>query len=299
MGLIFKFKNQAFKNNLILTVVIYLSALCVNAQDTTRHWKVLTKIGLTGSISNVSSNWKSGGNNSISANGSLNSKLNFKNRLLTWDSELDLQYGLIKQNGIEARKSLDRIFLDSKLGYKIGKQWNIFFSTNFLTQFDAGFRYSKNSTGIESGSLISKFFAPAFITSALGIEFKKSDNLWLRLGTGALRQTFMLDTSIYRNEPKNYGVPIGYKLLNEFALQLSCFYKFSPLKNIDVQARYIGLYPIDKGIAYMSQRMELSVVAKFSKLLNFTFNTIQVYDLNQDSEWQGNQILGLGLLFSF
>lgn len=101
------------------------------------------------------------------------------------------------------RKIADRIFFDSRYGYKVSKHWSAFASVNFQTQFDAGYEYVKEKdaagkeTGVEIATRISGFMSPGYLTQALGMDYKPVDYFSAQFGVGALRQSFVLDQTLY------------------------------------------------------------------------------------------------------
>jgi hypothetical protein len=153
----------------ITAMLMAVLALPVLAQDAatpadTSYWKRSFKAGLTFNQASFSSNWKAGGVNSIGFNSFVNFQANYLKGKHSWDNQIDLQYGYVNNEGQGARKSIDRIFLDTKYGYQISEHWNTFLALNFVSQFAKGFQYD-DVGGIEQSLLISDFLSPAFITT--------------------------------------------------------------------------------------------------------------------------------------
>jgi hypothetical protein len=121
---------------------------------------------------------ESRGVNSIAFGSILNGNAKYAKEKWSWDSQLELIYGLVKNEGQEFRKSNDRIFLDSKVGYKINDKWGYFTSLNFITQFSQGFDFTQDDP-----ILISSFFSPAFLTTGFGFEYKPNEEFALRFGS--------------------------------------------------------------------------------------------------------------------
>src|SRR5690606_916416 len=146
---------------------------------------------------------KAGGISSVAFNSHLDARADYASGNVSWDNEVQLQYGLIKNKGTEQRKSIDRIYLDSKYGQKISSDWNAFVSANFLSQFAPGYDYDIDADG--NDRLISNFLSPGFLTFALGAEYKPNPHFFLRLSPFAPRFTFLADDAVAANE--RYGVP--------------------------------------------------------------------------------------------
>jgi len=191
--------------------------------DSITHWKKAFRIGLNLNQASFSSNWKAGGVNSLGFNTLLNFKANYRKDLHSWDNEIDLLFGLVNNEGQGRRKTLDRIFMDTKYGRKLNKNWDAILSSNLQTQFAAGYNYITDSVGASHSSLISDFFAPAFITAALGFEWHPVEYFKLRLSPLAPRVTIVNNAQrfVTADNPRPYGVdPVGTTRFEWYAFQL-------------------------------------------------------------------------------
>src|SRR5690606_13988676 len=126
------------------------------------------RAGLNFNQAAFSGNWKNGGINSVAFGTIIAGKANYTKERMTWDNEMELLFGIVNNEGETTRKSNDRIFLDSKVGYKMSGHWSTYFSLNFLTQFAKGYEYNEDG----SATIISNFLAPGYLTSSLGFEYK-------------------------------------------------------------------------------------------------------------------------------
>jgi hypothetical protein len=81
-------------------------------------------------------NWSAGGNNSISLGGLVNVFAKYKKGKVTWDNNLELGYGVIKQGDNKKWwKNDDKIQFSSKFGRQIKKSWYATALGDFRTQF--------------------------------------------------------------------------------------------------------------------------------------------------------------------
>ena len=271
----------------------------VEVSDTT-YWTNNLSIGLNFSQASFSENWKAGGVNSVAIGAIVSGSANYKKAKLDWTNEFELQYGIVNNEGQGNRKSVDRILLDSKIGYDISKNWNGFFSANFLTQFAQGFRYEENANGDEEQLLISNFMAPGFLTTSLGFEFKPSKVFWMRLSPFSPRFTFVSDTTIYRNVPSNYGVEIGETLRTEWlAASVTANFEKEIFENVSLKSRYSFFANYEQlAFSKIDHRLDIVITAKVNSWLNVNFNSIMLYDIDQDADLQLSQLLAVGLLYS-
>lgn len=253
--------------------------------------------GLNLNQANFSSNWKAGGTNSVAIGALLNDKIIYSFKKIEFTSDIQAIYGTVQNQGQDIRKTNDRIFSDQKFGYKLKPHWYLFGSLNFQSQFDAGFEYTKEDGGMERSILISKFMNPAFFTQSLGIEYKPAKWLSARAGLGTLRQTFVTDTTLYRNTPSNYGVEIGKKARMEMAMLFIVDVDKEVMKNLFLKSRFSLFYNYET-LNTADYRWDVSLTAKVNKFVNVNLSGTVLYDKDMDRSVQYTQALGLGILFT-
>jgi hypothetical protein len=146
--------------------------------DTT--WRTTITAGFNFNQASFSGNWRAGGVNSVALGSLFNLRADYEKGRLDWDNSIDLLYGMTNNRGQGFRKTTDRIFLDSKLGYKLSDKWNMFLSGNFLSQFAPGYRYEKDLLDRERSINISDFMTPAFLMFAYGFEYKPAEYFYVR-----------------------------------------------------------------------------------------------------------------------
>lgn len=262
-------------------------------KDTT-YWNSELSIGFNLNQASFSGNWKAGGVNSFALGSILSGKANYAKDKLSWDNQLELIYGVVKNDDLGLRKSNDRIFFDSKVGYKITQKWGYFASLNFITQFTDGFDYSADDP-----VLISRFFAPAFLTSGFGFEYKPNENFALRLAPFSPRFTFVTDTNLINTVPGNYGVPEGQKLRTEWlAFQVFMTYNKKFSDNLTLNARYQIFANLETlEFRTIDHRLDFTLIAKITRYVDVTFTSINVYDIDMVEGIQFSQALALGILY--
>jgi Protein of unknown function (DUF3078) len=119
-----------------------------------------------------SPNWKAGGINSIALEVNLDLHLDYARRELSFTNEFQVQLGGFNSKGLGIRKSLDKLFIDSKIGYRVGPHIFLFSSANFQSQFLNGYTYFADSNNFTQKTKISGLLAPGYLTEALGLEYK-------------------------------------------------------------------------------------------------------------------------------
>ncbi|GIV36760.1 MAG: hypothetical protein KatS3mg032_1139 [Cyclobacteriaceae bacterium] len=285
----------------LLVAIIYTSCPAqIIKPDTTTHWRKKFILGLNFNQASFSSNWKGGGINSVGLNGLLNFKARYLKARLSWDNELDFLYGFVRNEGQGFRKTVDRLFLDTKFGYSLNDKWDLFSSINLLTQFAPGYRFNDDNTR----NLISDFFAPAFLTSAWGVEYRPSEFFRMRISPFTPRLTFVYDNNgrfdaVSTTAP--YGVNTGENLRMEWlAFQLLADFNKDIFQNVNLKWRYMMFANYETLSAKtIDHRLDLTMAAKVGRFFNVNLGVIALYDADQTDGVQVNQLFNLGFLYSF
>ena len=112
-----------------------------------KYWsnslKTQINIGQTGLV-----NWAAGGDNTFSLQGFIDGNANWKKNGMFWNNRLQLDLGLLYSSSKPLlQTSNDRIYLESKWGYKTEKMKDVYFSANFdfKSQFARGWDYKTPS----------------------------------------------------------------------------------------------------------------------------------------------------------
>ena len=136
-------------------------------------------------------NWAAGGDNTVSLAAFIDGNANWKKGDMFWNNRLQLDYGFLWASSKPIlQKNTDRIYLESKWGYKAPSTKYLYFSANydFKSQFTTGYDYkTPESVTDEMGNelkgealrdvwrdaraLKSGFLAPAYTNLALGIDY--------------------------------------------------------------------------------------------------------------------------------
>lgn len=261
------------------------------------YWRTQTTVSINGNQAAFSNNWSGGGVNSLAIGGQFLYKAEYKKERVNYVTYVDLIYGKLKNRNQLERKTNDRIFLDNKAAWQISQNWYFFGSLSFESQFDIGYTYGKDANGNEIRTNISNFMAPGFVTESVGLEYKPVTYFSLRLGTGTARQTFVLDTTLYKNTPNNFGVPIGKIFRNEIAFQLVANFDKDIAKNLNLKSRYL-LFAAYEKIQHIDQRLDITLTAKVNKFINVIVNGVALYDDDFSNTLQTSQALSLGIVYN-
>jgi hypothetical protein len=251
-------------------------------------WKIHGRLAFIFNQSSFS-NWASGGENTVAGNININYDFNYKKDNINWDSRIISGYGLSHLGEHGSRKTNDRLEINSLLGIKTSTYWFLSFIGNFRTQYTDGFDYNKEPKAVVSG-----FFSPAYLTFGPGMLWKKSDNLSINIAPATARYTFVSNSF-----SGQFGVKEGKNSAFSLGFNLSSYYKFQLMKNIEME-NIITLYSdYLANVRNVDLDYQTNIRFKVNKNINMhmTFHTI--IDDNASSRIQFRQLFGLGVNYSF
>jgi hypothetical protein len=267
-----------------------------------RYWTTSLKAGLNVNEAFLSDNWKGGGTSMVGLSTLFNGKANYHRARHTWGSEADFLFAFQYAKGQGYRKTLDRLWLDTKYGCDLTQHWGLFTSLNLLTQFAPGYSYDTDSQGGARARQVSGFFAPAYLTSAYGVEYHPSTRFRLRLSPFSPRLTVVRDIERFQGSPTDiiYGVNPGHSTRWEVLAAQALAELDQPLgPNANLKARYVLFANYESfTLQKIDHRLDLTLTAKVNKYISVSFGGIVLYDYDQDAGIQYNQNLALGILLS-
>ncbi len=285
---------------IVLILLISSNLFAQEAKKDTSYWIKKTQFGANFSNAGFSDSWAAGGQNSTGFNIFFNTKGEYARDKTTWVNDLQLQFGIL-DNGSGTRKSIDRIFFDTKVGHKLSKVWSLVGGLNFQTQFAPGYNYGTTS---DKDVKISNLFAPAFITEYVGFEWKPKPFFNVVFAPGAFRQTIVSDDGVRKKDASGnllaaYGVAPGSTLQNDVAImQIVANFDKDVAKNVNLKLRYQMFINANR-IEHIDNRLDAKLAAKINKYFSATFDLILLYYDNQSTQIQQARNLGLGFLYTF
>jgi hypothetical protein len=149
------------------------------------------------------SNWAAGGENSFSGKAFANFTLIDRKKSFEQKLTGAFAFGISRYADKRIEKSDDKIDLAYYLSLNSKSQWNVTAVATFNTQFANGYKYPNDST------VISTFFAPAYLTVSAGYSYKtKDDRLQIYMSPLAGKVTFVMNQALA--DQGAFGVKKGY-----------------------------------------------------------------------------------------
>ena len=146
-------------------------------------------------------NWAAGGYNSVSFKSFVDANANYAKGNMTWSNRLQLDYGFFYSNDKPfIQKSDDRIYFESKWGYKATKELNYSARFSFKSQFSNSYTYPVPKTDgshdptrsdwMAARLLKSGLMSPAYTDLGFGIDWVP--NKWLSVNVAPVTGGFVI-----------------------------------------------------------------------------------------------------------
>ncbi len=283
--------------------------------DSSQGWKKGGIIALNLAQTSLT-NWAAGGQSSYAVNGVFSVFASYKKGKTAWDNSLDVGYGILNQEGVKfTKKTDDKIDLLSKYGHEAFKNFYYAALLNFKTQMTTGYNYPTADSRVK----ISNLMAPAYLVSALGMDYKPDAYLSIFAAPFTSKITFVNDTAL--SNAGAFGVKAGENRKSEFGGYLRIIYsrndfKKEILKNVSFTTK-IDLY---SNYLKKPQNIDVSwetlIAFKINKYISVNIATHLLYDddtkISKDENGnstiepneikpriQFKEILGVGFSYKF
>ena len=195
---------------------------------------------------------------------------NYEKGKVSWENSLDLGYGLLKESDSKMVKSDDKIDFSSKYGYQASGR--LFYSAlfNFKSQFIDGFKYP------DRDNPISRFMAPAYLTLALGLDYKPDEHFSLFFSPVTGKLTVVADDSL--SNAGAFGVDPGSKTRWELGAYVKTTVKYEVLKNVTLESKFDIFSNYLDQPQNMDVNWDVAINMKVNDYLSANFNTNLIYD---------------------
>lgn len=291
---------------IIASAILATSATFLGvAQDKSASNWTLKNVGGINLSQTSLTNWAAGGENSVAWHVYFNGSANYKKDKWSWDNGLVADFGQTYTTTNSWQKSLDKLNINSKVGYAMSKHWNVSFLGDFLTQFDNGYAKAKDkASGVYP---ISKFMAPGYLTLSLGADYKPSQAFSLFLSPVTGKMTFVTDKVL--SSAGAYGVKPGNTVLAELGASFVANYTANITSNINLITKLTLFSAYNNNFGNIDVNWDAMLAFKFNKYISANLTTNLVYDDDihtvdnggniRGAKVQLREILGLGLSYTF
>ncbi len=236
-------------------------------------------------------NWAKGGENAVTWQILFTGKFEKNHNRYKWLTAGKFNFGKTKLDGLEFRKSVDELRLETVFTYKIGSYINPYAAATILTQFVEGYKYSGENTREQ----VSAFLDPGYFTQSTGFGIEPAKGLKTRAGL-SMKETVTIDFSApYADNPKTaktekIKIEVGFESTTDFSRKLS-----ENLELISKLEMFSNLETFDQ----IDVNWDNMFRAKVAKYISVVMNFRLLYDKTVSIKRQLNQSLALGLTYTF
>ena len=253
-------------------------------------------------------NWAAGGDNTVSLAAFVDANANYKKDEMFWNNRLQLDYGFLYASSKPIiQKNTDRIYLESKWGYKTEAMKNFYFSANydFKSQFAPGYEYKTPSVeGLENLPMkdkvqawmdarkpLSGILSPAYTNLALGIDWTPAK--WLSVNFAPLTGGFVIVEDVrFRHsysmplrkewEGITEGLPTDGSQLRSARFEFGAQLKVDAKVNVNDNFSYSTQVVLFSNYLDKPQNLRVNwdnrIDWKLAKYFSFTVTTNLIYD---------------------
>lgn len=262
-----------------LLCISLLLTLTAQSQTDSTTWKHNVVAGLTATQMSFT-DWAGGGENALAYTAVIDGKSVQDLETINWSNSYKLAYGQTRLGSKPLRKTDDKLEFESVLSYKVGTLVNPYASLTFKTQFDVGYKYDDATN---TKTVLSRFWAPAYLTQSIGVGYAPRPEIKTRLGA-ALREVRTKSGYIETNRTEggiesvtDVQISVEQNLLFTSKLEL-----FAPFNNIDV----------------VVVRSDNTLAAKVSTVVSVTLNVQLINDANVSARTQIKETIALGITYT-
>lgn len=269
---------------------------------------------LIGSNSNIGitqtalSNWKKGGQSSLSILAVLRGYANYSDKKLKWENSVELRNGWIRlknEDSNDIQKNDDKLELISRFGVSAFKKWYYSAEVDFETQFFRGYKYP------DTDNPISAFMAPAKTLLKVGLDYKPSKNFSLFISPLTSKTVFVKDTALI--DQTKFGIDKDKKRFWEPGLNTDLTFKAKVYENVNWETKYKMFINYRSPFKKFDVNWENIISMKLNDHINMNFMLHLIYDDNitfptdkkdalgktiYEAKWQVKELITVGFAYN-
>ena len=260
----------------VLLVLLMLIPLVAEETEEKKHWENKGQTSFQFAQA-AFKNWASGGTNALSLNTLLTYYINYTHDKLSWKNNFEIGYGF--QYALQTmQKTDDKIDYSTSLDFTAGKNWDYSGALSFKTQMTKGF---------DGATLISNFFAPAYVVVSGGMTYAPSDDLNILISPVTGKMTFVTDPIL--SAAGSYGVDPDETFRAELGGFVKMSLKYELLENVLMSTKLELFSNYVDNPQFVDVNWDLLIAMKINKYLSANIATNLVYDHDIDIEHENAQ----------
>lgn len=234
-------------------------------------------------------NWAQGGQNSLAYNVSADGKTVWDISNMNWENTYKLAFGQARLGDQGLRKTDDKIDLQSVYTYKLGAYVNPYAGATMKTQFAQGVQYDADG----NGTVVSKFFDPAYLTQSIGLGYQPIPEVKWRVGA-ALREIITSQFANYADDPNTAVVE---KINTDGGLESILEVEWKLEENVLFTSKLEAFARFEKFSDFVL-RGDNSLAVKVSKYFTVNLNVQFINDKQVTPRTQVKETLAFGVSYT-
>lgn len=254
------------------------------------------------------SNWKKGGQSSLSILAVLKGYANYSDKKLKWENSVELRNGWMRvknEDSNDIQKNDDKFEVISRFGISAFKKWYYSAEVDFETQFFRGYKYP------DTDHPISAFMAPAKTLIKIGLDYKPNKNLSLFISPLTSKTVFVKDTAMI--DQTKFGIDNDKKRFWEPGLNTDLSFKTKIYEDINWETKYKMFINYRSPFEKFDINWENLITMKVNDHINMNFMLHLIYDDNvtfptdrkdaagqtiYEAKWQVKELITVGFAYN-
>ena len=255
------------------------------------------------------SNWKKGGNSSLSILAILKGFANYSDKKIKWENSVELRNGWMRihedDQEVKLQKNDDKLELISRIGISAFKKWYYSSEVDFETQFFNGYKYPNIDVPI------SAFMAPAKTLIKIGMDYKPNRDFSLFLSPLTSKTVFIRDTALI--DQTKFGVDADKRRFWEPGFNADLKFKKVIYKDIVWETKYKMFFNYRNPFNKFDINWENLFSMKLNDYINMNLMLHIIYDDNvtfptdkidtngktiYEPKWQIKELITVGFAYN-
>ncbi|WP_075590197.1 DUF3078 domain-containing protein [Labilibacter marinus] len=240
------------------------------------------------------SNWTKGGENSVALQSDLLLKANYKKDKIEWENYARHKVGIISSESYPVQINSDEINLNTKYGIKASKKWYYSGVFDFKSQFFNGY------DGKERENTISGFMSPAYLTFAIGMDYKRNKDFTLLLSPLTSKMTYVMDTA--KVDQTTYNVALDKKTAYNTGASIVNVINWKISTELNLKSKldaFIGFSAQSEREALKQVDWEIIFDMRINRFLSTRVNTQLRYFSNESNKVQFREYFSINFNYKF
>jgi len=289
-------RREVFTGIAIIAFSTTIGTAAAQDADSSHAWVSSLVFDLSGAQVGFD-NWVEGGTNSLAGNVGLTGVWDRTTSSWSQHYEVNLSYGLIKQDTLEIRKAKDEIYLLAAWSRENDTSTGVIHPTagvSFRSQFARGYNYDKNpfEESRDLPVLVSQFMSPGIFQESIGMSWTPNDWFSQHLGL-ASKQTIILEEDLRTL----YGNELDEQVRVEVGLDAITRMKIDVAENIKYETS-LGLFAAFDQLEKPDTRWDNTITMRVNGWMRMTFDWTILFDADVSDKAQFRETFGVGITYT-